>query len=51
MVKLKFNKQFKYNGTMDPEVVSLCDAMNALPGIMTTDSCCGHDIKLDLFNI
>jgi len=27
---------------MDPEVVALCDAMNALPGIRTLESCCGH---------
>jgi hypothetical protein len=26
----------------DPEVVPLCQAMNALPGIKTTESCCGH---------
>lgn len=26
----------------DPEVVDLCKAMNALPGIHTTESCCGH---------
>lgn len=27
---------------LDPEVASLCEAMNAFPGIMTTSSCCGH---------
>ncbi len=26
----------------DPEVVELCNAMNALPGITTLESCCGH---------
>ncbi len=26
----------------DPEVVELCRAMNALPGITTSESCCGH---------
>lgn len=27
---------------MDPECVNLCEAMNLLPGIKTTESCCGH---------
>ena len=27
---------------MDPEVVQICKALNALPGIETTESCCGH---------
>lgn len=27
---------------MDPECVELCKAMNALPGIKTYESCCGH---------
>lgn len=27
---------------MDEVVIELCDAMNALPGIETSDSCCGH---------
>jgi hypothetical protein len=27
---------------MDAECVQLCDAMNALPGVETTESCCGH---------
>ena len=27
---------------LDPEVLSLCMAMNAFPGITTTSSCCGH---------
>ena len=26
----------------DPECVELCQAINALPGIWTTESCCGH---------
>jgi hypothetical protein len=32
----------KYIGKMDPECIPLCDAMNALPGIKTFESCCGH---------
>ena len=27
---------------MDPECIALCEAMNKLPGIRTTESCCGH---------
>lgn len=27
---------------LDPEVEALCRAMNSAPGIMTTNSCCGH---------
>jgi hypothetical protein len=27
---------------IDPEVVSLCRAMNLFPGIFTIESCCGH---------
>lgn len=32
-----------YDGRMDPEVISLCDAMNEMSGIRTVESCCGHD--------
>jgi hypothetical protein len=32
----------KYDETMDPECVELCDTMNCLPGIVTFESCCGH---------
>lgn len=31
-----------YNGRMDRECIALCDALNALPGITTFESCCGH---------
>lgn len=27
---------------LDPECLELCRALNAMPGIMTTGSCCGH---------
>ena len=27
---------------MDPEVVELCQQINSLPGLQTTESCCGH---------
>ena len=32
----------KYDGYMDKECVELCDALNDIPGIETTESCCGH---------
>lgn len=31
-----------YGDRMDPECVKVCDALNALPGIRTFESCCGH---------
>jgi hypothetical protein len=31
-----------YDGFMDEDCLDLCNAMNALPGIETTESCCGH---------
>ena len=31
---------------MDPEVIDLCNAINALPGLKTEDSCCGHGKNL-----
>lgn len=42
IIMLKFTKKYEYDGKIDDEVVELCDAMNALPGIETKDSCCGH---------
>jgi hypothetical protein len=27
---------------LDPECLHLCAAMNALPGVFTVESCCGH---------
>ena len=41
-MKKKFHKKYEYHGRMDPEVLDLVNAMNALPGIETTESCCGH---------
>ena len=32
----------KYTGKMDIECILLCDAINKLPRIQTTESCCGH---------
>ena len=31
-----------YDGDMDKECIPLCDAMNAVKGIITSESCCGH---------
>lgn len=28
---------------MDKECINICEAMNKLPGIETTESCCGHN--------
>lgn len=39
---INFIKKYKYDGKIDPEIIYLCDAMNALPGIQTINSCCGH---------
>jgi len=30
---------------MDPECVALCDVLNAMPGVRTFESCCGHGIR------
>lgn len=35
-----------YVGEMDPECIALCDAINAIPGLQTTESCCGHGESL-----
>lgn len=32
----------QYPPDMDKECIPLCDAINALPGLQTTESCCGH---------
>lgn len=32
----------KYPPDMDAECIPLCDAINALPGLQTISSCCGH---------
>lgn len=32
----------KYPPDMDVECIPLCEALNALPGIKTFESCCGH---------
>jgi len=31
-----------YPADIDQECILLCDALNALPGISTISSCCGH---------
>ena|SRR5258708_2911725 len=32
----------RYDANMDPECIRLCDALNAMPGVRTFESCCGH---------
>ena len=32
-------------GYVDPDIVSLCDALNRLPGVYTLQSCTGHSTK------
>jgi len=32
----------KYDNRMDKECIDLCDAINEIPFLMTTESCCGH---------
>jgi hypothetical protein len=27
---------------IDPQCISICEAINALPGLATVESCCGH---------
>jgi len=33
----------QYDSEMDTECISLCNAVNRLPGMHTTESCCGHN--------
>ena len=46
---MKENEENKYDGKMDKECIPLCDALNSLPDVETTESCCGH--CKDRFNI
>ena len=39
---MKENEKNKYDGKMDKECIPLCDALNSLPDVETTESCCGH---------
>lgn len=39
---LKLDKKSIDYSVMDPEVVDLCKVINALPGVITSESCCGH---------
>ena len=32
----------KLPDNMDPECIPICEAMNEIPGIETSESCCGH---------
>ena len=39
---MEANNNNHYDGRMDDECIPLCDALNSLPGVETTSSCCGH---------
>lgn len=39
---MKKNEENKYDGKMDKECIPLCNALNSLPDVETTESCCGH---------
>jgi len=39
---MELGAPYEYDDRMDKECVPLCDALNALPGIRTIESCCGH---------
>lgn len=38
----KEQKAQAYDGYMDEECIALCDKLNSLSSIETTESCCGH---------
>ncbi len=35
-------KKDNYDGNMDKECIHICDALNSIPDVRTTESCCGH---------
>ena len=35
-------KKDNYDGYMDAECIAICDALNSIPDVRTTESCCGH---------
>lgn len=39
----KLNAIINYDNDMDPEVINICNALNSLPGIKTSESCSGHN--------
>ncbi len=40
--RLTSNKKVVLPEGMDPECITLCNALNTLPGVRTHASCCGH---------
>ena len=40
--KIEIDREVVYEGQMDQEILSLCDALNCIPGVRTYDSCFGH---------
>lgn len=46
-IEIKQNKDMEetidnYDGNMDKECIHICDALNSIPDVRTTESCCGH---------
>lgn len=39
---VNFDKHEGYPSDMDKECIPLCDVLNSIEGIVTTESCCGH---------
>ena len=37
-----FKKKFVAPADMDEQCIELCTVLNSLPGVRTTESCCGH---------
>lgn len=35
-------KKDNYDGYMDKECIHICDVLNSIPNVQTTESCCGH---------
>ena len=36
-------KKDNYDGYMDKECIPICDALNSIPNVQTTESCCGKE--------
>lgn len=39
----KLSNKLNYHESMDVECIDICDALNSMKGIMTNESCCGHN--------
>ena len=45
MNKTGFNVMSKVEEGMDEQCIELCRSLNAVPGIETYESCCGHGLR------